>query len=94
MTKRFVWPLLVLSALLWSASAAAQNGSCPCGDGTATPGCCAPETAYVFNDELVGGTLLRPELDAIMGQRSRPLPRLIKIRGSFINEMFKSVENL
>ena len=53
-----------------------------------------PYASYTFGDELVETELLRPDLDALYARGQRPTISLIKIRQNFINELFKSGENL
>ncbi|MBI5489548.1 MAG: hypothetical protein HY905_19605 [Deltaproteobacteria bacterium] len=53
-----------------------------------------PYANYTFGDELVESSLYRPDLDALYARGHRPTISLIKIRQNFINEMFKSGENL
>jgi hypothetical protein len=53
-----------------------------------------PFVAYTFVDELVETELLRPDAiyESVRGRR--PTVSLIKIRQNFIQELFKSGENL
>jgi hypothetical protein len=53
-----------------------------------------PYASYIFGDELVETELLRPDLDALYARGQRPSISLIKIRQNFINELFKSGEDL
>ena len=53
-----------------------------------------PYANYTFGDELVETELLRPDLDSMYARGLRPTISLIKIRQNFINELFKSGENL
>ncbi|MDI7269499.1 MAG: hypothetical protein QME96_16040 [Myxococcota bacterium] len=53
-----------------------------------------PSAEFVFPDELVDTTLLRPEHDRILRERRRPTTSLIRIRHAFVNELLKAAENL
>lgn len=52
------------------------------------------EQTFDFRDEVVQGSLLRPEGDVLGGRRRPRTISLIRMRQHFVPEMLKSVENL
>ena len=51
-------------------------------------------TEYKFNDEIVPGSLLRPDNTVIFSRTTGKTRSLIRIRKHFIPHMLKSVENI
>lgn len=47
-----------------------------------------------FSDELVAGQLLRPDEATVRGNRLHTGISLLRVRQHFVQEMFRSVENL
>lgn len=47
-----------------------------------------------FSDELVAGQLVRPDETTVRGNRFRTGISLLRVRQHFVQEMFRSVENL
>lgn len=47
-----------------------------------------------FNDELVQTSLVRPDQTTVRGGPQRSSVGLLRVRNHFVQEMFKSVENL
>lgn len=52
------------------------------------------ETRYDFEDELVRGDLVRPDGEILEVRRRHGRRTLIRIRESFVAELYKSVERL
>ena len=52
------------------------------------------ETNYDFDDDVVLGELVKPEMATVSGEVHGKTSSLIEIRSDFINEMLKSVEDL
>lgn len=52
------------------------------------------ETQYDFEDDLVEGSLVKPDGALVGGELHGKTSSLIKIRADFIPEMIKSVEDL
>lgn len=51
-------------------------------------------TEYKFNDEIVPGSLLRPDNSIITARTAGKTKSLIKVRKHFIPHMLKSVEDI
>lgn len=89
-----LWGLLVFVA----APGFAQDGS----DDGSEEGVVDPETGviykkktvYDFEDDVVEGTLVKPEGDYLQARKKGKQSSLIKIRDNFVPEMLKSAEEL
>lgn len=77
--------LLSLTMLSAAMPAMAQNTGAPAPSGT---------QEIRFGDELVQGSLVRPDTTSVRGRRASRGPTLLQIREHFVPEMLKSVENL
>jgi hypothetical protein len=53
-----------------------------------------PTQEFTFTDQLVQSDLQRPDLTTVRGGRQRSSINLLRVRSHFVQEMFKSVENL
>jgi hypothetical protein len=51
-------------------------------------------TVYDFEDDVVEGTLVKPEGDYLQSRQRGKQSSLIKIRDNFVPEMLKSAEDL
>ena len=51
-------------------------------------------TEYTFNDEIVPGTLLRPDNSIVTARTTGKTKSLIRVRKHFIPHMLKSVEDI
>ncbi len=88
--KRFVMSLLVAGALaLTAAPAFAQDVVDP-----ETGEVYKKRTVYDFEDDVVEGTLVKPEGDYLQSRQRGKQSSLIKIRDNFVPEMLKSAEDL
>jgi len=82
----------VFAAFLALGSAAfGQNPRVAPQDGTAANG---PSQTFTFGDELVQSQLPRPDGPTVRGRGHPDRITLIRHRSHFVQEMFKSVENL
>jgi hypothetical protein len=54
----------------------------------------AEVTEYIFKDKLVEGTLIRPDGAIVPTRKAGGSRSLVKIRGHFVPEMLKSVEDI
>ena len=52
------------------------------------------KTVYDFEDDVVEGTLVKPEGDYLQSRQRGKQSSLIKIRDNFVPEMLKSAEDL
>jgi hypothetical protein len=52
------------------------------------------KTVYDFEDDVVEGTLVKPEGDYLQSRQRGKHSSLIKIRDNFVPEMLKSAEDL
>lgn len=52
------------------------------------------ETSYDFEDDMVEGSLVKPDGEMVGGELHGKMSSLIKVRADFIPEMIKSVEDL
>ena len=52
------------------------------------------KTVYDFEDDVVEGTLVKPEGDYLQSRQRGKQSSLIKIRDDFVPEMLKSAEDL
>ena len=52
------------------------------------------KTVYDFDDDVVEGTLVKPEGDYLQSRQRGAQSSLIKIRDNFVPEMLKSAEDL
>jgi len=52
------------------------------------------KTVYDFEDDVVEGTLVKPEGDYLTSRQRGKQSSLIKIRDNFVPEMLKSAEDL
>ena len=52
------------------------------------------KTVYDFDDDVVEGTLVKPEGDYLQSRQRGTQSSLIKIRDNFVPEMLKSAEDL
>ena len=50
------------------------------------------ETNFIFEEDVVTGTLVRPDQETVTGLRRGKESSLIKIRKDFVTEMVQSVE--
>lgn len=87
--KKFV-ALTIVAAVLQSGLASAQ------GRGTRPHASDIPpsDRVLIFNDELVQGQLVRPDQATVRGNRRGTAVSLLRVRQHFVQEMFRSVENL
>lgn len=53
-----------------------------------------PATRFDFEDELVLGDLMRPDGEILQGRSRHGRSTLIRVRESFVAELYKSVEHL
>lgn len=77
---------LVAAMVLVPALASAQPNSPP----AATP----RDQEFTFGDQLVQGSLLRPDQATVRGHVRRSGPSLIRHRAHFVPEMLRSAERL
>ncbi len=82
--RRTITATLFLS-LLTAALPAFAQGSAPAPTGT---------QEIRFGDELVQGSLVRPDTTSVRGRRASRGPTLLRLREHFVPEMLKSVEAL
>lgn len=54
----------------------------------------APATIYAFEDDLVRGDTLGPDVEVLQTRRRGVRDSLIRARENFVHELFKSVEDL
>ena len=88
--KHFVWSLVVAGALAMTAGTAfAQDVVDP-----ETGEVYKKKTVYDFEDDVVEGTLVKPEGDYLQSRQRGKQSSLIKIRDNFVPEMLKSAEDL
>jgi len=93
--KRSLLPVLVVSGVLFSSAAFAQEtGGGERATANVTGSGATRTQEFNFTDELVSGQLVRPDGDATRLRRRGAGISLIRIREHFIPEMLKSVENL
>ncbi|MBH23115.1 MAG: hypothetical protein CMH57_01390 [Myxococcales bacterium] len=99
--KKLFGALIAVSVVLGAGSAAmAQDDGALPRAGTATGGAensgvvYKDETVYDFEDDLVEGSLVKPDGALIGGELHGKMSSLIKVRQDFIPEMIKSVEDL
>ena len=88
---------VLLLAVFGAGVAAAQDGPVPevGGGGSVDPGVqYKKETVYDFEDDIVEGTLVKPDGALVGGELHGKTSSLIKIRSDFVPEMIKSVEDL
>lgn len=78
--KKFNTVMAVVCAILISSTLVAQTDR--------------DVTEYRFDDDIVEGDLLRPDGATIPVRKVDDSPSLVKVRGHFVPEMLKSVENI
>ncbi len=78
--KTFNTAMAMICAILISATVIAQTDS--------------DVTEYRFDDDIVEGDLLQPDGATIPVRKLDDTPSLVKVRGHFVPEMLKSVENI
>lgn len=54
----------------------------------------APDTEYAFDDDMVQGTTLGPDVEVLQTRRRGARDSLIRARENFVHELLKSVEDL
>lgn len=80
---KFIVPALALCASLLPAAASAQ-----------TPTGAPPSQEFTFTDQIVQGSLVRPDEATVRAPRRHAGPSLLRIRAHFVPEMLRSVERL
>ena len=95
-TNRWIACLIVGVGLMWSATAMAQEaGAALDNGGGGTPNVIVKkETNYDFEGDDVEGALVKPDGENFNGEARGKTSSLIKIRGDFVPEMLKSVEDI
>lgn len=53
-----------------------------------------PQTQYAFEDDLVRGDTLGPDVEVLQTRRRGARDSLIRARENFVHELLKSVEDL
>lgn len=53
-----------------------------------------PQTQYAFDDDLVRGDTLGPDVEVLQARRRGARDSLIRARENFVHELLKSVEDL
>ena len=81
--RAVTYALLVVSITAICGAAAAQDGYAG-----------QDVTRYKFDDDIVPGTLIRPDGTLVPGRRRGPSRSLIKVRAQFVPEMLLSVEDI
>jgi len=93
--KRWTTALLAAAFVVTCASVACAQAPLPEAAGADDPGVVyKKETQYDFEDDLVEGSLVKPDGAMVGGELHGKTSSLIKIRSDFIPEMIKSVEDL
>lgn len=90
MNTRFVAAVMSVCALSLGAPAFSQDQGRAGTTRSTTPA----SQEFSFTDELVQGQLQRPDVTTVRGGRRSSGINLIRHRSNFVQEMFKSVENL
>ncbi len=85
-TRHVVSALIVGLGLIWGSSAMAQDAG---GEVEYKK-----ETNYDFEGDDVEGALVKPDGENFNGNQHGKTSSLIKIRGDFVPEMLKSVEDI
>ena len=93
--KRWTTALLAAAFVMACAGLASAQEPLPEAGGGDDPGVVyKKETSYDFEDDLVEGSLVKPDGALVGGELHGKTSSLIKIRADFIPEMIKSVEDL
>ena len=94
-TNRWIACLIVGVSLMWSAAAVAQEAGAALDNGGGGGGVVyQKETSYDFEGDDVEGALVKPDGENFNGEARGKTSSLIKIRGDFVPEMLKSVEDI
>ena len=80
--RSLVMTVIVVGCLAFAGSAAAQDPQT------------TPRIDYVMDPANVQGTLVGPDGELYGRLPPRPMPSLLRIRTTFVPEVFKSAENL
>jgi hypothetical protein len=89
MKKYGVSAMVVGLSLIWGTTAFAQD---PTEEPTGVE--YKKETSYDFEGDDVEGALVKPDGESFDGSQHGKTSSLIKIRGDFVPEMLKSVEDI
>lgn len=92
--KRIVVVGFVLLGMMWSTAAFAQEAGEALNGGGNSGVVYKEETNYDFEADDVEGALVKPDGENINGNNRGKTSSLIKIRGDFVPEMLKSVEDI